>query len=196
MRNARLLVLALLACLSLVAVACGDDDEGDSASTPPAAETGADTAPPAETTEDEPEAESDAPSDDDISDDLEEKPEVGAGEGDPPAELKTTDIVKGKGKTAKAGDNVSMQYVGVNWSNGQQFDASWDRGGQPFEFTLGSGQVIPGWDEGIAGMKEGGRRLLVIPPDLGYGASGTPDGSIPPNETLKFVVDLEKVTSG
>ena len=113
-------------------------------------------------------------------------------EGEPPAELQTIDIVEGKGKAAKAGDNVSMQYVGVSWSTGQQFDASWDRG-EPFEFQLGGGMVIPGWDNGIPGMKEGGRRLLVIPPEQGYGPSGTPDGAIGPNETLIFVVDLEKV---
>jgi peptidylprolyl isomerase len=82
-----------------------------------------------------------------------------------------------------------MQYVGVSWSTGEQFDASWDRGGQPFQFPLGGGQVIAGWDDGIPGMKVGGRRILVIPPDKGYGAAGAgPD--IAPNETLVFVVDL------
>ena len=76
-----------------------------------------------------------------------------------------------------------MQYVGNSWSTGQQFDASWDRGAEPFKFPLGAGQVIPGWDQGIAGMKEGGRRLLVIPPDLAYGAQ-SPSPDIGPNETL------------
>jgi peptidylprolyl isomerase len=83
---------------------------------------------------------------------------------------------------------VSVQYVGVNFSNGQQFDASWDSG-QPFEFPLGGGSVIPGWDQGVEGMKVGGRRELIIPPDLGYGAQGQPP-DIPPNETLVFVIDL------
>ena len=85
-----------------------------------------------------------------------------------------------------------MQYVGNSWSTGEQFDASWDRGAEPFEFPLGAGQVIPGWDQGIAGMKQGGRRLLVIPPELAYGAQ-SPSPDIAPNETLLFVVDLEKI---
>ena len=101
------------------------------------------------------------------------------------------DIVKGKGPKAKAGDTLTMQYVGVAWSNGQQFDASWDAG-QPFPFQLGAGMVIPGWDQGMVGMQKGGRRLLVIPPDLGYGAQGAGD-AIGPNETLVFVVDLVEI---
>jgi peptidylprolyl isomerase len=113
--------------------------------------------------------------------------------GTPPAELQTTDIVKGKGKAAKSGDTVSVQYVGNSWSTGSQFDASWDRGQEPFQFPLGAGQVIPGWDQGVAGMKEGGRRLLVIPPDLAYGDQ-SPSPDIGPNETLIFVVDLEKIS--
>jgi peptidylprolyl isomerase len=83
-----------------------------------------------------------------------------------------------------------MQYVGDSWSTGEQFDASWDRG-EPFTFALGSGGVIAGWDQGIVGMKQGGRRLLIIPPDLGYGPAG--QGPIAPNETLVFVVDLEQI---
>ena len=86
-----------------------------------------------------------------------------------------------------------MQYVGDSWSTGETFDASWDRGAEPLEFPLGAGQVIPGWDQGIQGMKEGGRRLIVIPPDLAYGPQGSPP-VIGPNETLVFVVDLEKVS--
>ena len=115
------------------------------------------------------------------------KPKVPAPAGDPPPGLVKQDIVEGKGRKAKAGDEVTMQYVGISWSNGQQFDASWDRG-QPFPFTLGAGMVIPGWDQGIVGMKKGGRRVLVIPPDMGYGPQGS--GPIGPNETLVFVVDL------
>jgi len=127
-----------------------------------------------------------------ISKDLTDKPSIPTPAGDPPAELETTDIVKGKGKTAKEGDTVSVQYVGNSWSTGTQFDASWDRGTEPFSFPLGAGQVIPGWDEGVAGMKVGGRRLLVIPPDLAYGDQ-SPSPDIAPNETLVFVVDLERI---
>ena len=86
-----------------------------------------------------------------------------------------------------------MQYTGVLFKDGTKFDASWDRGGQPFSFSLGAGQVIPGWDQGIVGMQKGGRRLLVIPPALGYGEQGTPGGPIPPNAPLVFVVDLDAI---
>jgi peptidylprolyl isomerase len=125
-----------------------------------------------------------------ISDDLTQKPAVPKPSGEPPAELQTEDVVEGTGPAAKAGDTVTMQYVGTSWSTGEQFDASWDRN-QAFPFTLGAGEVIPGWDQGIEGMKAGGRRLLVIPPELGYGAAG--QGPIAPNETLVFVVDLEQI---
>ena len=95
------------------------------------------------------------------------------------------------GAEIAAGDSASVQYVGVSWSTGREFDASWDRGAQPFSFPVGAGRVIAGWDRGVVGMRAGGRRLLVIPPDLAYGAQ-SPDPSIAPNETLIFVVDLEK----
>lgn len=108
-----------------------------------------------------------------------------------PEELVTEDIVEGDGATAAAGDQISVQYVGVDFETGEQFDASWDNGA-PFDFELGSGSVIPGWDEGIVGMKVGGRRELVIPPDLAYGAQGQPP-DIGPNATLVFVVDLLSV---
>jgi peptidylprolyl isomerase len=121
---------------------------------------------------------------------MERKPRVPALQGQPPAELVTEDIVKGQGPAAKAGDQLTMQYVGVSWSTSQEFDASWDRG-EPFRFQLGAGMVIPGWDEGLVGMRRGGRRLLVIPPDMGYGPQGQPP-AIGPNETLVFVVDLVK----
>jgi peptidylprolyl isomerase len=173
----------LLACLLLAvfAAACGDDE--DEASAPQ--ETATATATPDAATVGEVDAES-------ISKDLKEKPEVAKPSGDPPTELQKVDIVKGKGKAAKAGDTVSVQYVGNSWSTGTQFDASWDRGSEPFSFPLGAGQVIPGWDQGVAGMKKGGRRLLVIPPELAYGAQ-SPSPDIGPNETLIFVVDLEKI---
>jgi peptidylprolyl isomerase len=119
------------------------------------------------------------------------KPVVEVPDGAPPTELETTDLVEGDGAEAKEGDTVSMQYVGVNYSDGSEFDSSWETG-QPFEFELGAGGVIPGWDEGIPGMKVGGRRELVIPPDLGYGPTGQPP-DIGPNETLVFIVDLVDV---
>jgi peptidylprolyl isomerase len=134
---------------------------------------------------------SDAPEPLQISDDLDSKPEVPMPTGSPPDELVTSDVVVGKGTAAKSGDHVEVHYVGVSFSSGKQFDSSWDRG-QPFDFPLGAGRVIQGWDFGVAGMREGGRRTLVIPPSLGYGSRGT--GPIEPNETLIFVVDLVKVS--
>jgi peptidylprolyl isomerase len=125
-----------------------------------------------------------------ISDDMGAKPDVPQPAGTPPDELATDDVVVGEGAAAKPGDHVTVHYVGVSFSNGTQFDSSWDRGA-PFDFPLGAGRVIKGWDFGVTGMREGGRRTLVIPPELGYGARGM--GPIAPNETLVFVVDLVKV---
>jgi peptidylprolyl isomerase len=125
-----------------------------------------------------------------ISDDMGTKPAVPAPTGTPPDELASDDVVVGEGAAAKPGDHVTVHYVGVSFSNGKQFDSSWDRGA-PFDFPLGAGRVIKGWDFGVTGMREGGRRTLVIPPSLGYGARGI--GPIGPNETLVFVVDLVKV---
>ncbi len=116
------------------------------------------------------------------------KPTVSIPDGSPPATLEIEDLVVGEGAEAVPGSTPVMHYVGVSWSTGRQFDASWDRG-QTFAFALGAGQVIRGWDEGVAGMRIGGRRRLTIPPDLGYGARGA-GGVIAPNETLVFVVDL------
>jgi peptidylprolyl isomerase len=116
------------------------------------------------------------------------KPEVVVPEGEPPADLQIEDLVVGDGAEAQPGQQVSVHYVGVAWSTQQQFDASWDRG-QAFEFGLGAGQVIEGWDRGVAGMKVGGRRRLIIPSDLGYGPRGA-GGVIKGGETLIFVVDL------
>lgn len=122
--------------------------------------------------------------------DLTKKPVVVISGQLPPPLLGVTEIVTGSGPEAKAGDKLSMQYVGVAWSTKAEFDASWGRG-QPFEFVLGAGDVIKGWDQGLLGMKVGGRRQLVIPSELGYGARGT--SGIAPNETLVFVVDLLSV---
>ncbi len=108
----------------------------------------------------------------------------------PPTSLVSMDLIQGTGPTAQAGDQVVVNYVGVSYSTGKQFDASFDRN-QPFPFTLGQGQVIPGWDQGVVGMKVGGRRELIIPPNLAYGASG--NQVIAPNETLIFIVDLISV---
>ncbi|HWD05110.1 MAG TPA: FKBP-type peptidyl-prolyl cis-trans isomerase [Amycolatopsis sp.] len=117
-----------------------------------------------------------------------EKPEIDRPDGPPPAELEITDLTVGDGAEAQAGNTVTVHYVGVSHSTGDQFDASWDRG-DPLRFSLGAGQVIPGWDQGVTGMKIGGRRKLVIPPHLAYGERGA-GGVIKPNETLIFVVDL------
>jgi FKBP-type peptidyl-prolyl cis-trans isomerase len=170
----RLLLAMLAAAAVLVLAACGDDDKSDEAA---GTTTSTDTAPePAEPTG---------------SADTATKPKVTVPKGKPPAGLEIKDIKEGDGATAKAGDNVTVQYVGVSYSTGKQFDASWDSG-QPFTFPLGQGQVIPGWDQGVPGMKVGGRRQLVIPPDLAYGEQGSPP-AIKPNETLIFVIDLLSV---
>jgi peptidylprolyl isomerase len=117
-----------------------------------------------------------------------EKPEIDFPGGEPPAELEITDIWEGDGPVASAGDRVTVHYVGVAHSTGQQFDASWDRG-EPLSFQLGTGRVIAGWDQGLQGMKVGGRRQLIIPPGLAYGDRGA-GNAIAPGETLIFVCDL------
>lgn len=122
---------------------------------------------------------------------MSQKPTVEIPDTPPPSTLQVRDITEGNGAEAKAGDTVTVQYVGVSYSTKKQFDASWDNG-RPFSFPLGKGNVIKGWDEGVAGMKVGGRRELTIPPSLGYGAGGYPP-VIAPNETLVFVVDLVSV---
>jgi peptidylprolyl isomerase len=176
----KLITLTLALLLGAGVAACGEDDEpatsgtGSEATatpTPTASEAGVEAIVQA------------------IGEDTKTKPEVPAPQGDPPSELVIRDIVAGKGPKAKAGDELAMQYVGISWSTGEQFDASWDRGAQPFAFQLGAGMVIPGWDQGLVGLRKGGRRLLIIPPEMGYGPQGTPDGTIAPNETLVFVVD-------
>ena len=117
-----------------------------------------------------------------------ERPHIDKPEGDIPFELGIDDLVVGDGEEATRGSKVEVQYVGVAFSTGEEFDASWNRG-QPFRFTLGKGQVIPGWDQGVAGMRVGGRRKLTIPSAMAYGARGA-GGVIKPHEPLVFVVDL------
>jgi peptidylprolyl isomerase len=116
------------------------------------------------------------------------KPTVTIPDEQPPSELTIEEIEEGAGPEAQAGAEVQVHYVGVAWSNGSEFDSSWDRQ-EHFEFPLGAGHVIAGWDQGVAGMRVGGRRRLTIPPHLGYGSRGA-GGAIGPNETLVFVVDL------
>ena len=120
-----------------------------------------------------------------------ERPTIDKPEGDIPFELGVEDLVEGEGEEATKGSKVSVHYVGVAFSTGDEFDASWNRG-QPFEFKLGAGQVIPGWDAGVEGMKVGGRRKLTIPSAMAYGARGA-GGVIQPHEPLVFVVDLLSV---
>ena len=167
----------LLALLVLTGVAaCGDDDDapaGQSSETQ------------TETTEPSPSAQREALKDTTV------KPVIPKPTGSPPRRLEKEDIVKGKGRAAKAGDVVTVNYVGVTFSTGDEFDASWDSG-QPFDVPLGAGQVIEGWDRGLVGIRKGGRRMLTIPPELAYGADGSPP-TIGPNETLVFVIDAVSI---
>jgi peptidylprolyl isomerase len=161
---------AVLLCLALAVAGCGDDDS-----------TTTDAA-----------AQSDAPAAQSAAEASQRtKPTVTVPQGAPPAKLVENDLIEGSGAAANAGDEVTVDYVGVGFDSGKEFDASWDRG-EPFSFSLGGGEVIPGWDQGIEGMKAGGRRELLIPPALAYGAAGFPP-AIGPNEALVFVVDLLKV---
>jgi peptidylprolyl isomerase len=119
---------------------------------------------------------------------LSKEPHVTPPSGPPPTKLVTKEIVTGTGTEAKSGSAVAVNYVGALYHSGTVFDASWKRN-EPFPFTLGKGQVIPGWEQGVVGMKVGGRRELIIPASLAYGAKGSPP-KIPPNEPLVFIVDL------
>jgi peptidylprolyl isomerase len=120
-----------------------------------------------------------------------ERPQIDKPDGDIPFELGIEDLVDGDGDEATKGSKVTVHYVGVAFRSGEEFDASWNRS-QPFEFALGKGQVIPGWDAGVEGMKVGGRRKLTIPSAMGYGARGA-GSAIAPHEPLVFVVDLLSV---
>jgi peptidylprolyl isomerase len=168
----RTLLLLVVLLLALAPAGCGGDDGGTDAkatATPKATPTPSNT-------------------------DLSKKPVVTVPDELPPDTLQKRDIVVGKGPVAKKGDTVSMQYVGLTWSTSVEFDASWDRG-KPYTFKLGEGGVIKGWDEGIPGMRQGGRRELTIPAELAYGAQGRPP-DIGPNECLRFIVDLVKLKKG
>jgi peptidylprolyl isomerase len=193
MLRTRLLLLPVLLAAAMLA-ACGDDNSDNATdSVTIQTETQAETTP-TETTPEEsatPKARKVRPAAAEANPDR--KPKVPKGKGNPPSELVAQDLIVGKGTRAKAGDTVTVQYVGVLFSNGKEFDSSW-QGGKPgpgFEFPLGGGQVIPGWDQGVVGMREGGRRKLIIPPELAYGAQGFPP-DIPPDAALIFDIDLEK----
>jgi peptidylprolyl isomerase len=170
-------VFALIAALGLAG--CGDDEEDVGNASQGANQQEA------ETTETSPAAAAEALKDTSV------KPEIPRPSGAPPRRLETEDIVKGKGPAAKPGDKVLVHHAGVTFSTGEELGSSWDVG-QPLPFPLGGGQVIEGWDRGIVGMKTGGRRMLTIPPELAYGAAGSPP-LIRPNETLVFVVDLLEI---
>lgn len=187
----RVRLIALLAVASVGLGACGDDEDGDASLPPaiPASPTETSTTPSTSTTGRAFDVDSIR-----VSRDTSEKPTITEPSGDPPTELVTKDIVEGEGTAAESGDELEMHYLGALFEDGEQFEASWDSG-EPFTFQLGQGNVIPGWDEGIEGMKPGGRRLLVIPPDMAYGETGSPP-NIPPNATLVFVVDLRERTAG
>ena len=196
MLKIRPVLLLALCALALVAVGCGDESEPstadryaqkaeDEAKKRPAAASADAKAITAEKVE---------PTAGEAS--LDTKPKIPKASGAAPKELVAQDLIVGDGAEAKSGDPVSVQYVGVTYDDNKEFDASWtgSKPGKAFEFTLGQGGVIAGWDQGIVGMKVGGRRKLIIPPDLAYGAQGSPP-NIGPNKTLVFVVDLKKVGS-
>ena len=173
-----LLLIAVVAVMALTA--CGDDDSGGSS--------GGSTNQ-ADTQQDATQTQTTPP--EDTLKNTAIRPVIPKPTGAPPRRLVKQDIVKGKGPAAKPGDTVLVNYVGVNFSNGEEFDSSWDSGA-PFPVQIGVTSVIEGWTKGLVGIREGGRRMLTIPPEMGYGAQGYPP-DIPPNETLVFVVDAVSV---
>ena len=170
------LALIAIACVALLAVAgCGGGSDSSSESTT----TGESTSGSSEATTTAKKAKPGA---------KKTKPKVTVPSGPPPKQLEIEEIEEGTGAEAKKGDTVSVQYVGVGYDSKEEFDSSWSRH-EPYAFQLGAGLVIPGWDQGVEGMKVGGRRELIIPPELAYGEAGSPP-AIGPNETLIFVIDL------
>ena len=181
MRRSLSCLLCLMAAVAPAALAaCGSDDDGEASSPPPSTQQ--------TQTKEEP---SPAALRKALKDTT-TKPVVPKPTGSPPRRLVTEDVAKGSGPPAKPGDTVTVNYVGVTFSTGEEFDNSWDRG-QPIKVRLGAGQVIKGWDRGLVGMREGGRRILTTPPELAYGRQGYPP-AIAPNETLVFVIDMVKIT--
>jgi hypothetical protein len=185
-------VLASLA-LTVTLVACGGNGDDSADATPTAEPTAAPTAAPtAEQTpcEDAPPTAEPGP---DATTDLGVKPVPEIGDGDPPCELQITDVVVGEGEEAVAGVQAAVKYVGVLYEDGSEFDSSWSRSPEEtLPFEVGAPGIIPGFDQGVTGMREGGRRQIVIPSDLAYGPGG--QGPIPPGATLVFVIDLVEVT--
>ena len=172
------LALILFACLALVVAGCGDSDDSSTSSSETTTES----------VESSGEGTTESSGGEESSGGGKTKPKVTVPNGAPPKKLEIKELEKGTGTTAKAGDAVTVQYVGVGYDSEEEFDSSWSRN-EPFTFGLGAGEVIAGWDQGVAGMKVGGRRELIIPADLAYGPAGSPP-AIGPNETLIFVVDL------
>jgi len=173
------LMIAIWTCGALVLAGCGDDSSTETTGG------GATTARQEQKTAQQGEESSSKGSA--TSQDTSKKPTVAAPSGPPPAELVENDLVEGLGPTAEVGDEVTIHYVGASYEDGKEFDASW--GERPFTFRLGSGVLLPGGEQGVKGMKSGGRRELIIPPPLAYGKEGSPP-LIGPNETLIFVVDM------
>jgi len=170
----------LVVCLALVGAGCGSSDDSTTGSSES-------TATSTELSEQSP-TQSGGGAEKQSSGSAKTKPKVTVPSGPPPKKLEIEEIEKGSGAEAKAGDEATVQYVGVGYDSEEEFDSSWSRN-EPFPVTLGAGGVIPGWEQGIEGMKVGGRRELIIPPNLAYGPQGYPP-SIGPNETLIFVIDL------
>jgi FKBP-type peptidyl-prolyl cis-trans isomerase len=185
-------IMAALAATALLIAACGGNtkqSEADKFAQTAAEQAKTQATAPAETTP-APTATKVTPSSGER--DIATKPKIPKATGAAPKNLKVEDLIEGKGPAAKAGDKISVRYVGTLYDNNKEFDSSWKRGKAPFQLTLGQGQVIQGWDQGLVGMKVGGRRRLTIPPDLAYGAQGQPP-TIPANSTLVFDVDLTKI---
>jgi peptidylprolyl isomerase len=187
----RLGALAALLVLALAAAGCGSNSE-DSAADQSAAKAEQ------EAKNQQPIPEPKAPTSAKVAPtsgeaDLAKKPTVPKGTGSAPTALKAETLIAGNGAEIKNGQKATVQYVGVLFKNGKEFDTSWGKGKQPFQFTLGGGQVIPGWDQGVLGMKVGERRRLTIPAALAYGAQGSPP-KIGPNEPLIFDIDLTKIS--